>query len=353
MSAVIEYKSGDIFHEGADALVNSVNCVGVMGRGIALQFKKAFPANYAAYAEACKRKEVLPGRMFVYETGQLTPPRYIINFPTKRHWRGKSRIEDIDAGLVALAGEIRQRDIKSVAVPALGASLGGLQWDLVRAHIERALGEVSGLKVIVFEPGSVPADDRPNPSTDVPKLSVAKATVVSLMHRYLAGLLDPFVTLLEIHKLLYFMQLSGERLRLQYKKELYGPYAPNLRFLLREMEGHMIAGYGDGGDAPFKEIDLVPRAVEDAIAFLEGHPETQLRLNRVFDLIEGFESAFGLELLATVHWIATEESLPADDEEVIARTYAWGERKRQFSEWQIRLAIDVLREQGWLEAASP
>ena len=345
---MIEYKTGDIFLEEADALVNSVNCVGVMGRGIALQFKRTFPDNFKAYADACKRSEVQPGRMFVYETGQLTLPRYIINFPTKRHWRGKSRMEDITAGLSALAQEIQERKIRSVALPALGSALGGLEWRRVRDGIEAALRDIDGLRVVVFEPGSMPADDRPNPSTDVPKMSVSKATVVALIYRYLAGLLDPFLTLLEIHKLLYFMQSSGERLKLQYKKELYGPYAPNLRFLLREMEDHMIAGYGDGGDAPFKEIDLVPGAVEDAIAFLEGHPETQLRLNRVFDLIEGFESAFGLELLATVHWIATEESQPAGDEEVIARTYAWGERKQQFSERQILLALRVLRDQGWL-----
>lgn len=351
MSAVIEYKTGDIFQEEVEALVNSVNCVGIMGRGIALQFKKAYPDNFRAYEEACKRREVQPGRMFVYETGSLTLPRFIVNFPTKRHWRGKSRMEDISSGLMALAQEIRQRGIKSIAVPALGTSLGGLQWDRVRASIEEVLGEVPDLKLIVYEPGSVPADNRPNPSTDVPRMSASRATVIALMHGYLVGLLDPFLTLLEIHKLLYFMQSSGERLRLQYKRDQYGPYAANLRFLLRDMEGHMITGYGDGGDAPFKEIDLVPGAVEETTEFLEGYPETQHRLRRVFSLIEGFESAFGLELLSTVHWTATEEPMPTDDDDVIARTYAWGPRKRQFSERQIRLALNVLREQGWLRAS--
>ena len=92
---MIEHKTGDIFAEDVEALVNSVNCVGIMGRGIALQFKKAFPKNFKAYADACKLNEVQPGRMFVFETGELANPRYIINFPTKRHWRGKSRMEDI------------------------------------------------------------------------------------------------------------------------------------------------------------------------------------------------------------------------------------------------------------------
>ena len=125
---MIEHKRGDMFTEDAEALVNSVNCVGIMGRGIALQFKKVFPENFKAYANACKRKEVQPGRMFVYETGRLTNPRYIINFPTKRHWRGKSRLEDIESGLEDLAHEIRERNIRSIAIPPLGSSLGGLAW---------------------------------------------------------------------------------------------------------------------------------------------------------------------------------------------------------------------------------
>ena len=125
---MIEYKTGNLLHEDAEALVNSVNCVGVMGRGIALQFKRAWPDNFRAYAAACRRGEVRPGRMFVFPTNQLDNPKYIINFPTKRHWRSKSRLEDIRAGLEALAQEIRQRKIRSVAVPPLGSGLGGLPW---------------------------------------------------------------------------------------------------------------------------------------------------------------------------------------------------------------------------------
>jgi len=109
---MIEYKTGDILAEKADALVNTVNCVGVMGRGIALQFKRRFPGNFRAYAVRCKRKEIQPGRMFVFETGEMISPRYIINFPTKRHWRGKSRIEDIESGLAELTKEIQARGIR-------------------------------------------------------------------------------------------------------------------------------------------------------------------------------------------------------------------------------------------------
>ena len=168
---MIEHKTGDIFAEDVEAIVNSVNCVGVMGRGIALQFKNVFPENFKAYAEACERNEVQPGRMFVFETGQLTNPRYIINFPTKRHWRGKSRIEDIEAGLQALAREIRDRNIRSIAIPPLGTNLGGLNWTDVRPSIEAALREIDNLAVTLFVPGSAPADGRPNRSSNVPRMT--------------------------------------------------------------------------------------------------------------------------------------------------------------------------------------
>jgi O-acetyl-ADP-ribose deacetylase (regulator of RNase III) len=147
---MIEFRTGDILQADAEALVNTVNCVGVMGRGIALQFKLAFPDNFTAYERACARRDVQPDRMFVYETGFLANPKYIINFPTKRHWRGKSRIEDIEAGLKALVDEIRKQGIRSIAVPPLGSGLGGLDWAEVRPLIEAALGELD-VQAIVFE----------------------------------------------------------------------------------------------------------------------------------------------------------------------------------------------------------
>ena len=348
---MIEYKVGDIFGEDVEALVNSVNCVGFMGRGIALQFKNTFPENFRAYAAACKRKEVQPGRMFVFETSQLTGPRYVINFPTKRHWRGKSRMEDIEAGLHALAQEIRERNIRSIALPPLGSGLGGLQWSRVRPRIEAALQELDDLRVVVLEPGGAPVDERPNRSTNVPKMTAVRAVLVNLMRRYLDGLLDPFVTLLEVHKLMYFMEVAGEPLKLDFQQGQYGPYAEKMRHVLRDVEGHLVSGYADGGDAPNKQLELVPGAVEEAHAFLNDHPQTRSRLHRVSELVEGFESSFGLELLATVNWTA-HRNPGATEDEVIAHTYAWNVRKRQFSERQIRLALKVLGEKGWL-ASSP
>lgn len=345
---MFELKTGNILAEDAEALVNTVNCVGIMGRGIALQFKNAFPENFKAYAKACKREEVRPGRMFVFETNQLTDPRYIINFPTKRHWRGKSRMEDVEAGLEALAEEIRARNIRSVAIPPLGSGLGGLKWDEVRPRIEEALRGLSDVRIVIFEPSGAPEVSRVARRQEVPNMTPGRAALVGLMHRYLSGLLDPFVSLLEVHKLMYFMQVAGEPLRLQYQKAPYGPYAENLRHVLRMVEGYFVSGYADGGDAPNKQLELVPGAMQEAGGFLKSHPETGARFDKVADLVTGFETPFGLELLATVHWVIKNE--PAETmQDVVARIYAWNDRKKRFSQRQIALAVDVLGKKGWID----
>ncbi len=344
---MITFTRGDILQAPAEALVNSVNCVGVMGRGVALQFKQAYPANFKAYAAACRRGEVQPGRMFVFDTGELTWPRYIINFPTKRHWRGKSRIEDIRDGLDALVAEIRGLGIRSIAVPPLGSGLGGLDWGEVRPLIEAALGALGAVEVLVFEPSAAPAGARPNRSTNVPPMTAGRAALVGLMDRYLGALMDTSISLLEVHKLMYFLQASGEPLRLRYVKGPYGPYAENLRHVLQAVEGHLVMGYANGGDSPDKELSLVPGAVKDADAFLAAHPATHSRFDHVAELVEGFETPFGLELLATVHWVAEEEGA-CDLNSIERATYAWGERKSRFTPTQIGLAVDRLRAGGWL-----
>ena len=182
----------------------------------------------------------------------------------------------------------------------------------------------------------------------VPKMTPGRAALVGLMNCYLRGLLDPFVTLLEVHKLMYFMQVAGEPLKLQFAKDTYGPYAENLRHVLNAIEGHLVSGYTGGGDAPDKELELVPGALEDAQAFLETAPETHARFERVSALIEGFESSFGVELLSTVHWIASEEKI-LDFDDIVNHTYAWNERKKQFSRRQIKIAFDILSEKGWID----
>ncbi|WP_456326829.1 type II toxin-antitoxin system antitoxin DNA ADP-ribosyl glycohydrolase DarG [Palaeococcus sp. (in: euryarchaeotes)] len=287
---MIEYKKGNILEADVEALVNSVNCVGVMGRGIALQFKNAWPENFKAYAAACRRGEVKPGKMFVFETGYLTNPRYIINFPTKRHWRGKSRIQDIEAGLRALAEEIKHRGIRSIALPPLGCGLGGLNWNEVHGLIEQILGGLTDVKIIVFEPGKTPPLPKSVRREEVPEMTVGRAVLIGLTDRYI--------------------------------------------------KGHLVQ--------PKKIIELVPGAVDDAQKVLDKQPETKERFERVSRLVEGFESPHGLELLATVHWIATREA-PLTTDDLTNKFYSWAERKRQFTSRQILLAARVLKEKRWID----
>jgi len=348
---MLRFTTGDILAEDAEALVNTVNCVGVMGRGIALQFKKAFPENFRAYAKACQRGEVKLGAMFVFQTGALTNPSTIINFPTKRHWRGNSRIEAVEAGLKDLVHVVRARGIRSMAVPPLGCGLGGLDWRIVRSRIEEALGSLNSLDVVVFEPRPAPDVQRINHGPVVPKMTPGRAALVGLMDRYLDALLDPFVTLLEVHKLMYFLQVAGEPLRLKLTKGRYGPYGENLRHVLNAIEGHFVLGYGDGVDEPGKPLNLVPGAVEKAVAVLDRSPLTRRRFDRVAELVEGFESSFGLELLSTVHWVLTHEK-PQSRDALVAGVYGWNEHKQCFSPRQIALAVDVMVEKGWPPAAS-
>lgn len=349
---MIRYVTGNLLEAHADALVNTVNCVGVMGRGVALQFKEAFPDNFAAYAAACERREVRPGAMFVHTTGQLAGPRWIVNFPTKRHWRGRSRLDDIDAGLAALKDTIASLGIRSIALPPLGSGLGGLDWTVVRPRIQEALGDLTDVDVLVYEPLASGQDPRPNRSTPVPAMTPGRAALVSLVGRYLGGLMDPSVSLLEVHKLMYFMQRSGEPLRLNYVEGPYGPYAENLRHVLRTVEGHLLSGYAEGGDAPDKQLELVPGAADEAAAFLASREDTLRRFERVGALVEGYETSFGLELLATVDWVARGRNR-SDLDEIVRSTWAWSPRKRQFTRFQIELALTRLEEQGWLDTNVP
>lgn len=142
---------GNLLEDDAHALVNTANTVGVMGKGIALQFKQRFPANFAAYAQACKLGQVQTGRMFITEPGELAGPRWVVNFPTKQHWRDPSRMEWVVDGLQDLRSFLVNNAVPSIALPALGAGLGGLPWAAVRSHIEAALGDLP-VDVRVYEP---------------------------------------------------------------------------------------------------------------------------------------------------------------------------------------------------------
>lgn len=348
---MIELAKGNLLTAEADALVNTVNCVGFMGKGIALQFKQAFPENFKEYESACAAGDMVPGKMLIHDNGGLVNPRWIINFPTKRHWRGNSRIEDIRSGLVALVADVRTLGIRSIAVPPLGCGLGGLQWSQVRPLIEDAFSVVPDVRVLLFEPAGAPAAKSMPVRTDRPKMTPARALFVKLMHAYSA--LEYSRTLLEVQKLAYFLQAAGQPLRLRYEAGHYGPYADNLNKVLEAMEGHFIRGYGDS-QKPDAEIELLQGALEEADAFLANDYDSKARLTRVSELIEGFETPYGMELLATVHWVAHHSSPgsgapAADPQQATRHVHAWNPRKRSvFKPEHVRLAWERLLQAGWM-----
>jgi O-acetyl-ADP-ribose deacetylase (regulator of RNase III) len=345
---MIEIKNGNILVADAEALVNTVNCVGIMGRGIALQFKDAFPENFKAYQRACKNEEVQPGKMLVHELNRLTNPRFVINFPTKRHWKGKSRMEDIEAGLIDLRETIERLGIKSIAIPPLGSGLGGLNWQEVRPRIEEMVSHLPDVQVLIYEPLTDKIEKSKTVDRNPPNMTVSRALLVLLMDKYRRAILDPYVSLLEVHKLLYLLQEAGQELKLKFAKAPFGPFAENVRHVLLAVEGYYVVGYDGGADSPQKRLDIVPGAVEEAQTKVADEKDVLARLHRVFDLVEGWETPHGLELLATVHWVASQEGAN-NSEDVLARTYAWNTRKKKFTPRQIELAYSSLKAHGWLE----
>jgi O-acetyl-ADP-ribose deacetylase (regulator of RNase III) len=350
---VLRFIRGNLLEADVDALVNSVNTVGVMGKGVALQFKRAYPENFEAYRRACENGELVTGRVFTVKLSRLERPKYIINFPTKEHWKGSSRLEYVEEGLRSLVHEIERFGIKSIAIPPLGCGLGGLAWRDVRSRIEAVLGGLLDVTIFVYEPAGKPVAEQMKTATSKPPMTLGRATVLGLMGRYLKAMMDDAVTLLELHKLTYFMQEAGADLRLEFVKGLYGPYAKNLHHVLEKIEGHYILGYGDGSEEPGKEIEPQRDAIAKAEAFMVQRPIAHQRFERVERLIDGFETAFGMELLGSVHWVAVHEQVPArTPTDAIHLIHDWNERKKySFSSEHIVTAWNRLTEQSWLGGA--
>ena len=347
---MMTFTQGNLLAAPVEALVNTVNTVGIMGRGIALQFKQAYPPMFRQYEQACKAGEVKLGKMQVFDLGGLDGgPHWIINFPTKGHWRADSHLADIEAGLQDLVATIRKLRIRSIAIPPLGCGNGGLDWNEVRPRIQAALAGLPEVEALIYAPGGTPLAAEMPVRTARPKMTMGQAAMIALMDRYLKGLLDPFISLLEIHKLMYFLQEAGQPLRLKFEAKDYGPYATNLRQVLIRMEKHFTQGYGDGKDNPPQSIEVLPGAVEEAAGFLEGDELIRARMGRVTQLIEGFEDACGLELLSSVHWVMRENPAARVNVDIAVKAvHKWNSRKqRTLKKEHIVAAWQRLKEMDW------
>jgi O-acetyl-ADP-ribose deacetylase (regulator of RNase III) len=342
---------GDLLKQlDVDAIVNTVNCVGVMGKGIALQFKKKWPDNFKLYAEACKSGLVKPGLMFVYDAGLLASPKFIINFPTKDHWRGSSRIEFIHDGLIDLIAQIKAHQITSIAIPPLGCGNGGLDWRDVKPLIEQAFAEMPEVEVKLFEPTGAPKAIDMQINSKRPKMTPGRAAVLKVLETYRE--LNYGLSKIEVQKLAYFLQEAGEDLRLQFVKHHYGPYADALRHALDKMDGHFIHGLGDG----VVDAEIAPNqeALVEAEQFIQQSQNLQLleHIAKVDQLIEGFQSPYGMELLSTVHWVATREHAQ-NPEQALEFIRAWNARKRHLMKpAHIEVAWQQLAELGWIKMST-
>lgn len=346
---MITYGTGDLLKADTHALVNTVNCVGVMGKGIALQFKRRYPDTFTAYEKACKRGEVAIGSMFITETGQLDGAQYIVNFPTKKHWRAPSQLSYIEAGLTDLIRVIRERRITSIAIPPLGAGNGGLDWQDVHPLLVKAFAELPDVHVVLYAPA---VGVRPIAAPQHIRMTWGRAMLLEIARRYLQLRIavEPWessagVSHLEIQKLMYFAEVAEPRLALAFEPGMYGPYSEKVRHLLLGMEGAYTRGFGDGtGKAlNFDPITITDNGTRELDDFLKSDPNASRVtgvVDAVLETLNGFEGAYGVELLASTHWVATQQSA-REPASAAAAVRSWTQRKgRIFTDDHVRVALD-------------
>lgn len=350
---MITFTQGNLLEARTEALVNTVNTVGVMGKGIALMFKERFGDNFRRYAAACRAQQVRVGHMFVTPVEELNGPRWIINFPTKQHWRNPSRMEWVVAGLQDLRRFLLAQQVQSVAIPPLGAGQGGLAWDDVRPHIEQALGDLD-IHILVFEP--TPEYQNVAKRTGVEVLTPARALIAELVRRY--WVLGMECSLLEIQKLAWFLERATAQhnpgdnpLNLQFVPHRYGPYAHRLTHLLNHLDGSYLHAQKRISDA--NPLDVI-WFDDTRTAMLQTYLQSQARaylpaLTWTAELIDGFESPFGMELLASVDWLLVRDHVAPTVPALRAGLRRWqggpqaaARKDRLFDDRALGIALDRL-----------
>jgi O-acetyl-ADP-ribose deacetylase (regulator of RNase III)/uncharacterized protein YwgA len=337
---MIKYIQGNLLESKTQALVNTVNTLGVMGKGIALQFKKEFPNNYKAYKKVCEKGELKVGRLFVFEENTVFGTKIIVNFPTKTDWRRPSSYAYIESGLKELVHLIQEKKIKSIAIPPLGAGNGGLDWQKVKILLHQYLAELD-CEIYIYEPSVQIPEIILQEKT---KLTPARAMLLAVLYDLVQN--GEFVTEFAAEKIAYFLQRFGakEIFKLDYQPNYYGPYSGKVKHVLHHLNGSYLQGYAAKDAKPFQEISLLMDTQESVLAYLEqqGNPAFLDIVHRVQDFLSGFYASFSLELLSTIDFIVQEKKITVS-KEIKQEIDSWSVRKsRLFSEKHIDIAKNHL-----------
>ncbi|WPR75097.1 macro domain-containing protein [Algoriphagus sp. NG3] len=321
---MITYLTGNILDSKAEALVNTVNTVGVMGKGIALQFKKAYPNNFKAYNLACKIDEVKVGKLFVTKESNISSgEKFIINFPTKKDWRKPSEYEYIESGLQDLINVINTYNINSIAIPPLGAGNGGLEWEKVKTIIAKHLSGID-IEILVYEPSS---SIKEKLKKERVKLTDARALLLYVLYDLVRN--GEYVSEFSSEKVAYFLQRFGAKkfFKLTYEPNFYGPYSSKVRFLLNALNGSYVMGYSDMSKKPFAPLTLVSDGFGEVNRYIENRPELKVIATRTIEFLNGFYSDFALELLSSIDFISQKEN-SLNREIITEKLDTWSDRKR-------------------------
>lgn len=323
---MIHYKTGNLLDSEAEALVNTVNTVGVMGKGIALQFKNMFPNNFKLYSCACKNKEVKVGQLLVIEDESLlVGKKIIINFPTKTNWRLPSEYQYIEEGLKELVKVIIEKNIKSIAIPPLGSGNGGLDWSKVKSILEKNLSNLS-CDVYIYEPSKTIQEALKKERV---KLTPARAMLLSVLYEMVRN--GEFVSEFSSEKIAYFLQRFGakENFKLEFQPNFYGPYSGKVKHVLYYLNGSYIMGYSSKDKKPFEDLFLIPDAETEVNEYLDSPKNSDYKttVEKTKKFLSGFYSPFGLELLSTIDFIITEKKVYTQ-EAIVKELENWSDRKK-------------------------
>jgi len=321
---MINYIKGNLFESSAEAFVNTVNTDGIMGKGIALQFKKMFPTNFKLYKDECKNGKFGIGDLIVTrDQNILTGEKLIINFPTKTSWRAPSEYDYIEKGIQELIHVINKNKISSIAIPPLGSGNGGLQWHKVKSILESRLSDLE-CSITIYEPND---QVREVLNKERVKLTPARGMLLYMLFDLVRN--GEFVSEFSSEKVCYFLQRFGgeEYFKLKYTPNFYGPYSGKVKHVLNYLNGSYIMGYGGKDKKPFDELSLLTDSESQVYKYINENENLKEIVEKTSAFLKGFYSLFGLELLSTVDFIGNKNK--TSDEAIISTELAnWSNRKK-------------------------